>query len=501
VRLKQVLESVQSFPDPISLVEQEFLEASQAAAADEAERQRRLERARRVQRTLAAIAGLLVLTVIGVTAFFLLDRQACVPRTTSGAFTVAVAEFAVLDEEGRLANASNQAGRQLAARAQNSLQQAFCDDAGLQVRPAGSDPDEEQWAEIGVVADDLAEAEAPAPVAERVDADVLVYGTLRPVANRAELQVKFYLAPHLGLDYSNLVGIYAFETAVPVFDITDPGSEVDAVLEPQVAAVAYMARGFTNEGLGRPEAALADFEQAAQLVPTSDFADFFVGQENLFLAQANSEAAEAYLAAAEAAFERAPENARAQIGLGGVHFVRAQGRLSEGLSDDFTGDRVTVLTEVQAEAEQALALFTEVVAQGSQVETYGVPVDHIARLGQGISQRLLATVAYHQGDSERARMLVDEAIDTLETARPALERVNDHRLLAQTYQALGSVYEWQGFLLGQQEDGFGGDALQQARDYYGRCLKLGDDFPFDTYMVAEIVEKQCRPGYERLLAS
>jgi tetratricopeptide (TPR) repeat protein len=262
-----------------------------------------------------------------------------------------------------------------------------------------------------------------------------------------------------------------------------------------------MARGFTNEGLGRPEAALADFEQAAQLVPTSDFADFFVGQENLFLAQANSEEAEAYLAAAEAAFERAPENARAQIGLGGVHFVRAQGRLSEGLSDDFTGDRVTVLTEVQAEAEQALALFTEVVAQGSQVETYGVPVDHIARLGQGISQRLLATVAYHQGDSERARMLVDEAIDTLETARPALERVNDHRLLAQTYQALGSVYEWQGFLLGQQEDGFGGDALQQARDYYGRCLKLGDDFPFDTYMVAEIVEKQCRPGYERLLAS
>lgn len=498
-RLAQMLEWVHSFPDPISLVEQEFLEASQAAAAEEAERQRRLERARRVQRALAAVAGVLLLAVFGVTAFFLL-RPACVPRSAS-AFTIAIAEFAVLDENGRLANENNQAGRELAANVHRDLQQAFCDDAGLQVWPANRDRDEAQWTEIGIAADDLAGVTAPAAVAERLDADVVVYGTLRPAGNRAELQVKFYLEPQLGLEYSDQVGIYAFETAVPVFDISDPGNEVDAVLEPQVTAVAYVARGFTNERLGRPEEALADFQQAAELVPASDFVHFFVGQENLFLAQADSEATEAYLAAAEAAFQRAPENARAQIGLGGVHFVRAQNRLSEALSDEFGGDRVTTLGDVQAEAEQALALFSEVVAQGSQVERYGVPVDQIARLGQGISRRLLVEVAYYLGDSVRGRMLVDEAIDTLETALSALETVDDRRLLAQTYQALGSAFEWQGFLLEQEAEGTGGDALRQARDYYSRCLELGDKYPFDAYMVTEIVEELCRPRFDRLPAS
>lgn len=498
-RLTQMLEWVESFPDPLSLVEQEFLEASQAAAEEEAERERRLERARRVQRTLAAVAGLLVVAVIGVTAFFLLDTPACTPQSMSGSFNIAVAEFAVLDEGGRLANAGNRAGQELAARVQSYLQQTFGDDTGIQVWAAGEDLYRTHCAEIGVVADDLAEATAPAAVAEQLKADVIVYGVMKPLGNRAELQLEFYLAPQLGLDYSNLVGIYNFETAVPVFDITDPGSEVNAVLEPQVAAVAHMARGFTNEVLGRPEDAVMDFEQAAELVPTSDFAHFFVGQEYLFLAQrVGSEEAEAYLAAAEAAFQRAPENARAQIGLGGVHFVRAQARLGEARAEDSTGDEVA-LAEVHVGAKQALALFDGVVAGGSQVERYGVPVDEIARLGQGISRRLLAEVAYFQGDSNQAKAHVDEAITILEMALAGLERENDHRLLAQTYQALGSAYEWQRFLRAEQGDESGSEqATQRARMYYGECLQLGDDFPFDTYMVTEIVEKLCRPRYNLL---
>jgi tetratricopeptide (TPR) repeat protein len=236
-------------------------------------------------------------------------------------------------------------------------------------------------------------------------------------------------------------------------------------------------------------------------VPTSDFAHFFVGQENLFLAQTDSDEADAYLAAAEAAFERAPENARAQIGLGGVYFVRAQRRLNAARANDCDGNGAGVLGQVQREAEQALARFDGVVDGGSQVERYGVPVDHIARLGQGISWRLLAEVACYQGDSEQAGKHIGAAISSLETALPALEAVGDQRLLAQAYQALGLVYEWHGFLLEQEENEDGADAARrQARHYYGRCLQLGDDFPFDTYMVTEIVEKLCRPRYELLPA-
>jgi tetratricopeptide (TPR) repeat protein len=510
-RLAQMQGWIESFPEPLSLEEQAFLEASQAAAAEEAEKQRRLERARRLQTILIRVTAVLLLTIVAAVVYVASNpsRAAqqieaaatitpCLPQPMDGDFNIAVAEMVVLGPDGRI-DYDSRAGRQLSGRVYDDLSQAFTSESGVQIRQDSLELRQQRCLTIGLAADDLAGVGSPAATAEFVNADVLIYGALQPVGDRAELLVKFYLAPQLGLDFSSMVGTYAFETAVPVFDIDGPGSEVDAVLGPQMEALARIARGFINELLGRPEQALADFQQVAELVPNADFAHFFVGQENLFLAQTDTERAEAYETAAAAAFQRAPENARAQIGLGGVYFVRAQRRLNAALDNDFAGDFAAELVNVEEDADSALALFSQVADGGSQVEKYGVPVDQIARLGEGISTRLLGEVNFYQGDSEEAQTLIDEAVVTLETAVPALEAVNDQRLLAQTYQALGSVYEWQSFLLEQAGDETGSRAAnRQARDYYGQCLGLGEDFPFDAYLVAEIVEKLCRPHYEAL---
>jgi tetratricopeptide (TPR) repeat protein len=508
-RLEQIQGWIESFPDPLSLEEQAFLDTSQAAVAEEAEKQRRLDRAKRLQTILIGITAVLLLTIVGV-AIYVASNPAraaqqieagatitpCLPLPMDGDFNIALAEIVVLAPDGQV-NYDNRAGRQLTGRVYDDLSQAFAGDSGVQIWQDTLELRQQRCLTIGLAADDLAEVGAPAPTADFVNADVLVYGTLQPVDGRAELLVKFYLAPQLGLDFSNLVGTYAFETAVPVFDIDDPGSEVDAVLGMQVEALARIARGFTNELLGRPEQALADFELAAELAPESDFAHFFVGQEYLFLAQTDTEQVEAYETAAFDAFSRAPDNARAKIGLGGVLFIRAQRRLNEALDDDFSGDLEAELVGLAAEADLALAAFLQVIEGGSQVEQYGVPVDQIARVGKGISLRLKGEIAYYQGDSEQALELLETAVQTLQVAETTLAAVNDYRLLAQTYQALGSVYEWQRFLLREEGDeGPSLAAFQLARDYYGQCLQLGEEFPFDTYMVTEIVEKLCRPSYE-----
>jgi tetratricopeptide (TPR) repeat protein/energy-coupling factor transporter ATP-binding protein EcfA2 len=497
VRLQQMQAWASSFPEPLSTEEQEFLDASQAEAA----------RAARSQRIQKILLGVLAFIILGLFALIILvfanpERTAdqlgltgtatpCIPQIMPGKFNVAVAEFAVLDENGIL-DMDNDAGQMLAKRVQNNLVTAFDEDSGITVWADGADLQAEFCTELGVVADDLANAAAPTDLAERVKSDVVVYGTLQPVANRAELQLKFYLAPQLGLDFGNIVGTYAFESSIPVFDISDPGSEVDLLLAKQAEALARTARGFTYEILGRPEEALADFEQAAAAVPESDFVHFFVGQENLFLAQdSDTSNPDAYLAAAEAAFEQASENARAQIGLSGVHFIRAQTMLNAFYEGNGAEQE---LKQASAEAKEAYTLAEMAASEGSQVEVYGVPVDLLSQYQMGISLRLLAETAYNLGDVDQAGIYLQDAVSVLQTAVSSLSENQDPRLEAQLYQALGTVYEWQAFLYGEQGlFASQEDAMQDARNFYLSCVDVGLAFPFDTFLAEEIVEKLCTP--------
>ncbi len=140
-------------------------------------------------------------------------------------------------------------------------------------------------------------------------------------------------------------------------------------------------------------------------------------------------------------------NARAVIGLGGVQTVRAQRLLNEGKSPSFDGDPQTMLAAAQTEALRALETYGPVAAGAEQTEVYGVPVSSIAKLGQGIALRVLGDAAYREGDPAAAQQAITRAIETLESAVTPLEESTDYRLMAQLAQALGSVYEWQAFLL------------------------------------------------------
>jgi tetratricopeptide (TPR) repeat protein len=258
-----------------------------------------------------------------------------------------------------------------------------------------------------------------------------------------------------------------------------------------------------QEILGDQAAALAAFEQAVAQSPDTDMLHYLLGQEHFYSAQ-RAGGDEAQLAAAEAAFNEAlrlnPDNARAAIGLGSVRFVRGQRLLNEAeAGGDFSE---ATLAPIRQEAQAALDAYTPVALRGEQADTYGVPVGGIARVGRAIALRLLGEVTFRGGDLAAAEAHIAEAIATLESDVATLDTANDPRLPAQAYQALGSIYEWQAFLLGERgAAGEGQTARDTALRYYTECVRQGEEFPFDTYLVERIVGELCAPRVTALTAA
>ena len=92
------------------------------------------------------------------------------------------------------------------------------------------------------------------------------------------------------------------------------------------------------------------------------------------------------------------------------------------------------------------------------------------------------------------RMLEAAIVDTAVTLGGRKMCIRDSRLPAQAYQALGSIYEWKAFLLDERGET---EAAQFARNtalrYYTDCVRQGEEFPFDTYLVERIVGQLCAP--------
>jgi tetratricopeptide (TPR) repeat protein len=490
-------------------LEQEFLEASRIAAEEEARKAARLARAARVQRILAAVSVLLLAAVVFVALYAAgVFNPPPEPDQMNGDFNIAVAEFAILDENGTLVNDNNQAGLALAGRVAQNLVGEFGDNPEILVWNDSPELLEQHNATIGIVVDEdvpgdaapgeVEGIETPEVAAERLNADIIVYGLVEPEGDFSLQTLKFYLRPQFGADFTNMVGNYAFQNEIQGFDITRPREEVWRELDPLARALAWLTFGLRRETLGEPEAALEAFERAATFAPDSDIVHYFTGQEYIFLAQQVTEGVEAYEAEAEMALDEAlrlnPDNARAQIGLGSVHFLRAQRLYFEVTAEAFEGDRTAGYAAIQEEAERALEAYDRVAGQAEQLEQYGVPVNSIARLGQGATLRLLADVGYRAGDPEAAQRHLDEAKAALETAVAPLEEARDYRLLAHLYQTLGTVYQLEGFLLAVEGSAAtAAEANRQALAYYEQCIALEGNFPFDTFMRERIINNFCRP--------
>lgn len=105
-RLRQMLEAVDRFPEPSSVLETEFLQASRENAEREAAEAKRLAQATQKQRVLAAIAAISVLVLVVAGVVWGLAPALRPPGTMDGIFNIAIAEFAEIGEAGKVASTS-----------------------------------------------------------------------------------------------------------------------------------------------------------------------------------------------------------------------------------------------------------------------------------------------------------------------------------------------------------------------------------------------------------
>ncbi len=302
---------------------------------------------------------------------------------------------------------------------------------------------------------------------------------------------------------SRVAGIYELVSGIPVFDVSEPETEVWLRLDPYARAAARLMLGLRQSLLGDEALALAQFERAVEIAPDMDVAHYFAGQANIYLAQEGGVVDEERLAAAETDFAQAlaanPDNARARIGAGSVHYLRAQAILDESTAADFTGDSVAAIEEAISEANLALAAYEPVADGPEQIETYGVPIASLANYEAGIALRLLADAQYRLGAVPEVEKAIDEAIARLEPVVAPLAAGDYHRQLVQTYQALGTAYEWRGFLMTQRDDQTAAaTAYERALDNYEACVAVGEKFPFDLFMQLQIIGPLCQSRIEAL---
>jgi len=502
-QLRQMLEWADRFPEPLSVPETEFLQASRENAEREAAEAKRLAQATHSQRVFAAIAAISVLVLIVAGVVWVIAPALRPPGTMDGIFNVAIAEFAEIGEAGKVANTSSD-GQLLSQWTYEQLQADFDqnapelkarlwrDSAGLQ---------REKNVRLGVVADDpSAGSEAPATLARRVRADVVVYGVITPRPNGfAELQIKLYVAQPLDRDFGAMTGRYALGTPL-LFKRDDPGAEVQETLKRQARGMGQVMLAVAYSRGNQSQETIDALEKAQESLGDSDVIAYLLGQEYLFFAQRESADREQNIELAGQAFVKSislnPTYARASIGLGSVFFIQAQDTLTATYSAQFSNSREGAYRTVLDQIEPAIQNYQRAIAQSGS----GAPDDDFlattARIGLGTSYRIKGEALYLLGDSAGAQQWIAEAVNTLETATQSLAGVQDYRMRAQAYQGLGTAYDWQACLNGNAPA-----MLQQALSAYNQCIEQGDLSPLDTFLKDEIIAKLCVPALNKLTAT
>lgn len=501
-RLAQVQEwaSKQSNADSLSLQEVDFLEASQANAREEAAKESRLARARRTQLIFATlIAALIVL--VGILGYSRLQ-----PPMMNGLYNVAVADIGEIGPDGQVRTSPG--GVAISQLVSADLQNAFQDKPSILVW-SNTRELRLQRVQIGTLEGASLEglAQAAASLAKRLNADMIIYGTIDERQQPPVLNLQIYLAPGLSGVLDDIKG--SFELNTPILVTSDPGTDpVKTEITRQTNLLTSLVLAQSESKAGRTLEALEDYLKAAKLAPNSDMLKFFIAREYLFTVEreaipqnadpAFEQQALAYL---EKALQLNPKNARAYIGLGSLYLKQAKRLIKEAADSEYTDQSFQEIMQLLDQAEAAYGRVLQVEIDPAE---YGVPVKDIARLGLSDVQisRGLALRGYANSDPGReefqeAMQLLDQAIHTLNDVLPAFQASSLVRYLAQSHQLLGIAYQGSGFLADDAHDSSTArQAYQQAIQNFDACIALGENTT-DRVIQSEIIEADCIPLRQR----
>lgn len=442
-------------------------------------------------RRAAALVGLLVFTVIP-TFYFYRSLLPSGPAVMNGLFNVAVANFGEVDASGNVQASAD--GRELSRWIFEGLRLEF-DNLPLQIRQEfqplvwhDSLGRGEKRTAIGVISGATAEerTQAAAELAERIGADVVIYGNLTESDDAASFVPEFYVAP-VAREASELVGQHRLGDQVPVqlpLDNRDAGRSINRELIARARALSRFTIGLMYDLSGEPARALDVFRQAEQEIDWSETGGrevlyYFIGREASFLKRLD-EAQTAF----EAARDANGDYARAYVGLGSVAYARAQSLVVEGNLGSTPEDRAPVLELL----DEAVSNYQAAVDRADPVVEPQTPV--IAQLGLGTAYYLEGEQYLKVGEHAAAQARFEQAVEHLMSILDPLTAQEQYRYLAQTYNALGNAYFQLAYIRQWVEGDPDGVAplYGEARDAYDRCIAQGEAAPLDKVLVQQLIE-------------
>jgi tetratricopeptide (TPR) repeat protein len=287
-----------------------------------------------------------LIIVIGVLAFMVLRPTR--PEKMTGEFNIAVAEFAVVDENGAPVRSAE--GRALADFVHQRLRRSF-DELDLQ------GVNYEIWPpEYAGRIQTSAEA-----LAADINAQVIIYGTITQAGDRSEFTPHYYVNYQGFNESPEITGEHALGAAMRVrlpFSTSGLAEVENPALSARAGALNLISLGLAYYSIDDFEQALGYFQQAAQMEGWLDTAGkevayLLIGNAHVRIASRQKTASELEPAAQAyaAALDLNPQYARAQVAAANVLYLQAF-----RAPENPTADTIDAAKLDQAEAELQTAL-------------------------------------------------------------------------------------------------------------------------------------------------
>lgn len=424
------------------------------------------------------------------------------PTRMQGRFNIAVASFAVEGADGGVGRSAD--GAQLSRWVFDAIrnQQARYQAGGVGSTDSAtvwhdSLPWTQQGRSIGFVSGATAEArESQARrIAETINAQVLIYGTLR---RDQTVDLRFYVSP--------LVGIAGPSNAIAGhYQVGPPIRYSPAALEAGASELTirgsglfWLSAGLGYAGRGQSRQALAVLRQGEEQMQDvwdergagKEILYYFEGESALFQAvtATTAEDFETFTADAERSFRRAlgsdPHYIRAQIGLGSLAYARAQCLLQKTVCPETP----TSGADSRRLAGESIAAYTAALALAQQYPDQPWAAD-VGPLSLGTAYSLLGRIDFSEQQDDAAITNLTAGVAQINGSLEALRAGGDRRLLAQAYLTLGLANRVLGDIQTERGDAAAGKTLYtSARDAYAQCVQQGaadaspvvDKFLMDT---------------------
>ncbi len=483
--------------DTLSLEDVEFLEASQVNARIESEKEARLARLRRTQRIFAAVtASLLVL--VGILGYISLRPNS--PPVMTGLYNVAVTQIGEINPSGQVRLSTESDKTTFSQDITQALQSALKNNPNILIWQDSPEL-KRQGVQIGTLESNTPEGQTPAAasLAERLNADMIIYGAIDHRQQPPVLNIQLYLAPRLSDTLDEVKGNFQLNSPIPMTTNLQAGP-VKREIARQAELLATLALAQSESQLGHTLEALEYYLKAAQIEPNSDILQFFIGREYLFnlerpvLQVARQAFEQKALEALKKSLQLNSQNARASIGLGSLYLSQAKQLVEEATSTGITDQSFQQTTQLLDQAESA---YEQVLQLKVNLAKYGVPVQDIARLGLGDARLLRGIVLAGYDQPEPASEAFRQAVQMLKDTLPAFQTPGLNRYLAQNFQFLGNAYQWSGNLSESAGDYPAAiESYQQAIKQLDACLALGENSP-DRVIQFEIVAGNCQPMHQQ----